>query len=153
MITIRREQPDDAHFIEALDRRLAEVIEAPAHDAEAVSAFQRDFTASRHDASLGEQATFVALGESGERLGYVNVRSGRDEISGDDCGYIALLAVAPEAEGKGVARRLTEGAEDWSREQGHQRLALDVFASNRRALAFYEKQDFAPETLRMIKRL
>lgn len=143
----------DREFIERLNSRLTEVIEAPAHGREEVELFQSRFTATSWDSDTGHQETFVAIDECGERAGYVNVREGIDEIAGEQCGYIALLAVEPKAEGQGVAQFLVNKAEQWAKQMGYGRLALDVFASNGRGLRFYEKAGFQHETIRVIKQL
>jgi len=49
--------------------------------------------------------------------------------------HVAVLVVAGEAEGHGVARLLLEAAETWAREQGLAMLTLNVFAGNTRARA------------------
>ncbi|OHD09166.1 MAG: hypothetical protein A3E77_15625 [Sphingopyxis sp. RIFCSPHIGHO2_12_FULL_65_19] len=95
----------------------------------------------------------MAIEETGKRIGYVNVREGSDDVLGEACGYIALLAVEREHEGKGVAQSLVKQAERWAKEMGFSRLALDVFASNEHALKFYERAGFQPETVRVIKKL
>jgi ribosomal protein S18 acetylase RimI-like enzyme len=143
----------DREFIESLNLRLSEVIQAPAHSQREVELFQSRFTATAWDSDIADQATFVAIDERGSRTGYVNVREGTDEIAGDKCGYIALLAVEPEAEGRGVAQSLVSKAEQWAKQMGYARLALDVFASNGRGLRFYEKAGFQHETIRVIKPL
>ncbi|MEH6756459.1 MAG: GNAT family N-acetyltransferase [Parasphingorhabdus sp.] len=152
--SIRAEENDaDRGFIEGLNPRLTEVIEAPAHSKREVELFQDGFTATAWNSDIGENATFIAIQECGERIGYVNVREGMDEIAGKKCGYIALLAVKPEAEGQGVARSLVNEAEQWAKKMGYARLALDVFASNDRGLRFYEKAGFRHETVRVIKQI
>jgi ribosomal protein S18 acetylase RimI-like enzyme len=152
--SIRTEETEgDREFIEGLNARLTEVIEAPAHSKSDVAMFQTNFTTTSWDSDIGENATFIAVKECGERIGYVNVREGMDEIAGEKCGYIALLAVIPEAEGLGVARSLVNEAEQWAKQLGYSRLALDVFASNDRGLRFYEKAGFQRETIRVIKQI
>ena len=152
--SIRAEETEaDREFIEGLNPRLTEFIEAPAHSKRDVEQFQDGFTATSWDSDIGENATFIATKECGERIGYVNVREGMDEIAGKKCGYIALLAVKPEAEGQGVARSLVNEAEKWAKQMGYARLALDVFASNDRGLRFYEKAGFRHETIRVIKQI
>ena len=143
----------DRIFVRGLNGRLSGVIDAPTHLPEQVEAFQDRFTASAWAADAGKNATFVAVGSDGERLGYVNVREGADDIANEKCGYVALLAVVAEAEGLGVGQALIAEAGKWTREMGFARLALDVFASNDRAQIFYERAGFRPETVRMIKRL
>jgi GNAT superfamily N-acetyltransferase len=145
------ENEDDRAFIRGLNARLTQPIEAPAHSREEVVAFQDRFTASAWTTNDG--ATFIAVRGDGRRLGYVNVRGGADEIANERCGYVALLAVVAEAEGEGVGQALLREAEAWCQQMGYARLALDVFASNDRALQFYERAGFRPETIRVIKRL
>lgn len=95
----------------------------------------------------------MAIDKTGLRMGYINVREGSDDVLGEPCGYIALLAIKEEYEGRGVAKLLMKRAERWAKEMGFGRLALDVFASNNRALEFYKRAGFQPETVRVIKRL
>jgi GNAT superfamily N-acetyltransferase len=63
-------------------------------------------------------------------------------------GHVSVLAVAAEAEGKGVGRLLLEAAERWARDQGLSMLTLNVFAGNYRARGVYERLGYAPETIR-----
>jgi GNAT superfamily N-acetyltransferase len=152
--TIRFEEGEaDRAFIRSLNRRLSDVIEAPTHSRDEVVAFQDRFTASAWGADAGHAATLVAASDDGRRLGYVHVREGTDDIANEKCGYIALLAVAAEAEGEGVGLALLHAAEKWAKDMGYRRLSLDVFASNHRARHFYEKAGFRPETIRLIKPL
>jgi ribosomal protein S18 acetylase RimI-like enzyme len=66
---------------------------------------------------------------------------------------VEILALAPEAEGRGIARVLMQAAEDWSREQGYSRVTLNVFATNQRALGLYEHLGYRPETVHYLKDL
>jgi ribosomal protein S18 acetylase RimI-like enzyme len=143
----------DRPFIEQMNARLVEVIKAPTHTESEVKSFQQGFTASSWNADIVNNATFVAINGQGAPIGYVNVREGNDEIAEGKCGYIALLAVVPEAEGQGVAQSLVNEAEKWARQMGYTRVALDVFASNERGLRFYDKMGFDHETIRVIKKI
>ncbi|WP_165357439.1 GNAT family N-acetyltransferase [Sphingosinicella sp. CPCC 101087] len=151
---IRPEQGDaDRSFIREMNARLSAVIDAPTHSKEEVVAFQDRFTASSCNDGAGDSATFLAVLDDGQRLGYVNVRESADEIANERCGYIALLAVVADAESGGVGQSLLEAAERWAAEMGFSRIALDVFSSNARGRRFYEAAGFRPETIRLIKRL
>jgi len=152
--SIRSECGDeDRSFIEGLNPRLTEVITAPTHSSGDVRSFQEAFTATAWDTNAVRHATFLAIEQTGNRIGYINVREGSDDVIGEACGYIALLAVAREHEGRGVAQALVKEAERWARDMGFSRIALDVFASNAHALRFYERAGFQPETVRVIKKL
>ena len=143
----------DHEFMRSLNERLVEVSQAPTHTAADVAIFQDQFTASAWANDVKTNATFVAVSESGRRLGYVNVRGSPDEIGQEEGGYIALLAVIAEAEGHGIAQALVNAAENWAKQQGFQRLSLDVFASNQRAQQFYRKAGYEPEMIRVIKHI
>lgn len=152
--TVRAEEGEaDRVFMLSLNERLVSVSRAPTHSEAEVAVFQEQFTASAWSNDIETNATFVAVGEDGRRLGYVNVREAPDEIGQEKCGYIALLAVVVEAEGKGVAQALVSKAEHWSKQQGFHRLSLDVFASNQRAQQFYKKAGYQSEMIRVIKQL
>ena len=143
----------DGDFVQGLNARLVDVIHAPTHGSDEVADFQDRFTSSAWNKEPGNSVTFVAIAESGDKLGYVNVRETDDEIANEKCGYIALLAIVQEAESKGVAQSLMSAAANWAKEMGYSRLALDVFASNQRGRRFYEKEGFQTETMRIVKRL
>ncbi len=66
-------------------------------------------------------------------------------------GDIANLAVAKEAEGKGVGKALMGSAEAWSKERGYRYLSLYVFGTNRHARAFYEKLGYGEDRLELTK--
>jgi len=74
-------------------------------------------------------------------------------VTDEPCGHVAIIAVEADAEGQGVAGRLMAGAEAWARPQGWRLLSIDVFAVNRRALDFYIRSGFYPETVRLVKPL
>lgn len=109
--SIRPECDDeDRRFIEGLNVRLTDVIEAPTHSSGEIASFQEAFTATAWELDGGKGATFLAVEETGSRIGYVNVREGLDDVLGETCGYIALLAVGQAHEGRGVAKALVERA-------------------------------------------
>jgi GNAT superfamily N-acetyltransferase len=68
-------------------------------------------------------------------------------------GHISVIAVTPEAEGRGVGRALMEHAEAWTKRRGHSLLTLNVFAANERARRFYERAGYAPEVVKYSKPL
>jgi GNAT superfamily N-acetyltransferase len=97
--------------------------------------------------------TLIAVSQDAVRLGYIHMQPGKDAITEEACGYVAILALTQEAEGQGIARLLMRFAEDWAREMGYRLLSLDVFADNGRAVDFYERGGFRPESIRMVKPL
>jgi ribosomal protein S18 acetylase RimI-like enzyme len=61
------------------------------------------------------------------------------------------LAIATEAEGKGVGKALMNAAEAWSKECGYRYLSLYVFGTNNHARKFYEKLGYDEDSLKLTK--
>ncbi|QEN86811.1 GNAT family N-acetyltransferase [Labrys sp. KNU-23] len=153
-IRIRKAEGErDLGFMLGLGHRLAAVIETELHEQAEIRSFQDAFSAANlRDPAMGS-LSLIAENVVGVGLGFLHALPGADGITGQKIGYVALLAVTDAAEGTGVARQLLAAAEDWAREQGYAALSLDVFASNHRGRNFYEKNGFAAETLRLVKKL
>lgn len=153
-IVIRPAGPADMDYLASLSCRLSGVPGPAWHDLAAMEAFQESYMAATFAAEALEGATtLIAQSGGGKRLGYIHMRPGKDGVTDEPCGYVSLLALEKEAEGSGVAHRLMEEAEAWSRAHGYCLLSLDVFADNRHAVEFYERGGFRTETLRMVKPL
>lgn len=58
------------------------------------------------------------------------------------------IGMLPEARGRGLGRRLMAAVIDAARGKGMERIELEVFASNERAIALYERSGFAREGLK-----
>jgi len=56
--------------------------------------------------------------------------------------YVHRLAIHPEFQGRGFARRLMDFAEDISRSQGVDSIRLDTFSQNLRNQRFYERRGY-----------
>lgn len=52
---------------------------------------------------------------------------------------LGLLAVLPQAQGKGIGRQLLQAAADWARMQGARQLSINTQLSNLAAFRFYSK--------------
>jgi ribosomal protein S18 acetylase RimI-like enzyme len=69
-------------------------------------------------------------------------------------GWINYLAVAPGLQGKGYGRQIMERAEQLLRERGCPKINLQIRATNRRVIEFYERLGFAvDDVVSMGKRL
>jgi ribosomal protein S18 acetylase RimI-like enzyme len=97
----------------------------------------------------GAQA-FVATID-GQPCGLISFYPDRDYFTDHPRAYVDNLAVTRESEGKGVARALLDHVERWARDNGFREVVLDVFAGNQRAIAFYERQGYRPDHIRMAK--
>jgi ribosomal protein S18 acetylase RimI-like enzyme len=99
----------------------------------------------------GAQA-FVATID-GQSCGVISFYPDRDYFTDHLRAYVDNLAVTQESEGKGVGRTLLDYVERWTRDHGYREVVLDVFAGNERAIAFYERQGYRPDHIRMVKPL
>lgn len=88
-----------------------------------------------------------------ERLGFAHVCRHKDEVSGEICALLTLLAVSSTAQGKGVGQLLMQAAETWAKQQGYRLLHLEVFANNKHAQNFYQNLGFQAEMMTMVKPL
>ncbi|WP_315838376.1 GNAT family N-acetyltransferase [Bradyrhizobium prioriisuperbiae] len=152
-ITIRDADPSDTAFMHSLSPRLSGVPGPVWHTRAAMDGFQDRHMAATVDAGLAGARTLMALSEGGQRLGYIHLQPGKDGVTDEPCGYVAVLALVEEAEGQGVAAQLMAQAEAWARAQGYRFLSLDVFADNVRAIDVYTRGGFGAETIRMVKPL
>jgi ribosomal protein S18 acetylase RimI-like enzyme len=148
-LTIRQATKEDLEFLQSLVPRLSEFGLPPSRDAKALGKVTRDYLQQLFDGSL---APFIFIAEQeGKRLGFIQLGEDKEFFSGEPHAYIANLAIAQEAEGKGVGKFLMQAAEKWAKEKGYRFISLYVFGTNRHARAFYEKLGYDEDSLKLTK--
>ena len=152
-ITIRPGTPDDAAWLLPLSARL--------HDfgppswrprAEMDRAVAESIGAALLRPEEG-QTVFVAEDEHGAPAGFVHLHPATDFFTHEVHTHVSDLVVAPDAEGRGVARALMDAADGWARSLGHRVMTLNVFGGNERARGLYERLGYQTDTIRMLKLL
>ena len=94
----------------------------------------------------GNGAHFVAIDADGEVVGWCDIS--RAPIEGfRHCGRLGM-GLLPHVQGRGLGRRLAEVTVDAARARGVERIELEVFASNTRAIRLYERLGFVHEGVR-----
>lgn len=152
LIVIRKAREQDRSFIFELSPNLAEVAKLEWHTDDVIYKMQDDYIAEMLAKTSQPNVTFIAESNN-VQMGFIHVRMRKDDISGEDCGTIPLLAVSPESQGLGVGKVLIGHAENWVKNLGCRLLHLEVFANNKNAKGFYQNLGFQPETIHMIKPL
>lgn len=95
----------------------------------------------------------LAVDASDRVLGVLFLETRCDYFTGRRHGHVGVLAVAAEAEGRGVGRVLLAAADAWGRAEGFDRLTLSVFEGNARARRVYEQAGYRADLVRYRKDL
>lgn len=128
MITIRKMVETDREFILRLSSRFNEFQQMGWRDKEGMEKAQVRIAEEALSTTDQDSDIFIAENADGEALGHLHMKKTVDYFTGEEQGYISSIAVSKEGEGKGIAKRLMQLAEDWSREKGYQQVVLNVFA-------------------------
>lgn len=125
---------------------------APWRDPKAFLAAARGWIEGSIDGIGPDRAVLVPGDDHDRVLGFVSV-AGATHFTGEREAYVGELAVAEDAEGRGVRRMLMEAAENWAHEQGYRVVVLETGAANDRARGFYARLGYAEEEVRLTKML
>ena len=98
------------------------------------------FDEQRWRERLDSGATFIVVQEERD----VGVVTGAEYEGRDGCAGLFGMWVAPEARGTGASIRLIGEVVIWAREEGYERLLLDVADENHAAIKLYERVGFLP---------
>lgn len=151
-IAIRRGDHRDRDFVLDLGRRVAATsISAvrPAALAQVQTAYERlvSYVETR------EHELLVAL-ENDERCGFlIFVRDLPDEVTNTEQGFVAYMAVEPDAQRRGAGAALIAAAEEIARAEGLPFLSLMVTEDNAAARELYLRSGFVTERRMMTKAL
>lgn len=151
-VTIREAGENDRTFIFELSPRLAEVAKLDWHTDDAIQKMQDNYISEMLAETSTPNTTLIAE-VNNVPLGFIHVRTRNDDISGEVCGTIPLLAVSPKSQGLGIGKLLMASAEEWAKGLGCRLIHLEVFANNSKANNFYHNLGFKPEMIHMIKTL
>jgi GNAT superfamily N-acetyltransferase len=148
--SIRRASIRDEPDLLALADRLPDFGPTTRSAAE-ISVRERRALTEALSAPASGQDILVAEVTGGRIVGVLLLEQRLDYFTGVPHGHVAILAVAREAEGRGVGGALLQRAETWASERGYRRLTLNVFAENERAQRVYSRNGWNPEFLTYFK--
>lgn len=144
---------NDKDFILSLIPRLTEFGPPTWRNMESMIEVDKAVINEKLSAPSSETAIFIAEDEQKKPLGFIHVHSGEDYYNKEPHGHIGDIIIAPEGEGRGIARILFEKAEKWSRLQGFRWLTLSVFAQNEKAREVYKHLGFGEDVMKYVKPL
>jgi len=145
-VTIRTATPADHDAVIALTARLADFPRPAWRTAHEIAV--ADHAVLRAAVAAPGADTVVLVAGAPEPVdGVVFVSTKTDYFTGERHAHVEVLAVAPEAQGRGVARALMAAAESWARARGDAFITLNVFDANRRARGIYARLGYLPETV------
>jgi ribosomal protein S18 acetylase RimI-like enzyme len=105
------------------------------------------------DGERDDCAAMVAVDGDGSVLGVALIRMRPEPMSGAPSAHLEAIAVARDAEGRGIGAKLMAEAESEARRRGATCLTLHVFEANTRALQLYSRLGYTPEYKKCIKYL
>lgn len=96
----------------------------------------------------------VQVAELDGRIAGFTISTLRPEpLSHEPSAHLEAIAVAADAEGRGIGKSLLQSAEVNALKHGAQTMTLHVIATNSRARSLYESNGYSGELLRYIKPL
>ena len=150
-VAVRPFRPEDRPFLARIASRMHPGQTASPRDPEALDQFFSHLGDREFLTKPGAQALVATIGD--QPCGLISFYPDKDYFTDHPRAYVDNLVVAEESERKGVGRALLDFVECWAREHGFREVVLDVFAGNHGAIAFYERQGYRPDHIRMAKPL
>jgi ribosomal protein S18 acetylase RimI-like enzyme len=151
-VRIRQSNEGDADFVAGLVRALLE-FGSPMWepDDSRVSGF-RDVLTHAVQHQDARSTVLIAEADAETRLGFISLRVREDPASGERA-HVADVAVRDDARRRGVGAALMGAGEKWARDRGLSVVSLDVWSTNERALRFYRRMGYQPESIHLSKAL
>ena len=151
--TVRASTSADRPHVLALVPRLRAFGPPPLRSPEALDAGELRTLNRFFDEHPDGTALWVAEDARGTIVGAAYAERAIDYFTQEPHAHLGILAVAAEAEGRGVGRALMETMEQSAADQGYRFVTLNVFAGNDRAAAIYARAGYRPDATKLVKEL
>jgi RimJ/RimL family protein N-acetyltransferase len=150
---IRAAVADDRERVLALAERLAAFGPPPWRPPDDITEGERRTLRRFFDGGGPATSTLLVAEQDGSVAGFAYLEQLQDYFTLEHHGHVGILAVAQEAEGRGVGAALLRAAESWGLSRRYRMLTLSVFEENARARRIYERFGFQTDTIRYLKPL
>ena len=97
-----------------------------------------------------EDETLIVAELDGRAAGYAYLVTLVDYFTERPHAHLSVLAVAADAEGRGVGSALLDQSIAWAKARQSDRLTLSALVTNARARSLYERKGFAGEYVRYV---
>ena len=150
-ISIRPATAADRQFVLDLADRLVDGFDPPSHRTkpELIEGDRRALEAWFNATPKPEEAMLIAELD-GHPAGVAFLVTLIDYFHLRPHAHLSVLAVAKDAEGKGVGSALLDTSVAWAKERNSDRLTLSALVTNARARALYERRGFGGEYIRYV---
>ena len=139
---------DHAFILELVDRLVSFDVPAWRPKAELIEGDRRPL---RHWFDTPKEDEAIVIAElDGVPAGYAYLVTLVDFFTERPHAHLSVLAVAAQAESKGVGSALLDQSVAWAKQRGSDRLTLSALVTNARARALYERKGFAGEYVRYV---
>lgn len=149
-VTTRPATREDKDFVLETSRRLAAFPPPVGRTRQELVAGEVRTLEAFFDGLAPGSALLVAVGSTGERLGFAYLETLQDYFTREQHGHLGMIAVTEPAEGRGIGRALLDATEAWARSRGFRKLTLTAFEGNRHAREVFERRHYHVETLRYV---
>lgn len=149
---VRDARPEDKEAIRSLMPRLADFEVPESRNPDHLWRGDEKLLLRWFDGDAPQSFAQVAE-DAGKVVGMTLVSLRPELLSGEPSAHLEAIAVAPDAEGRGIAHALLESCEAEAKKRGAQSITLHVFGANLRARAFYQRNGYDEELIRCSKRL
>lgn len=151
-LTLRKMVNEDKIHILHMSERFNEFSHMPWRDRGKMDEKQKELALEAVHSTHSNDDIFV-IEDRVQVLGFLHMTESTDFFTGEKQAYVSSIAVAKEGEGRGIAKRLMQKAEEWANEKGYKQLTLNVFANNKRAVDFYHHLNYENDVIKMVKEL
>jgi GNAT superfamily N-acetyltransferase len=101
------------------------------------------------DVVNNKQGVCFTVEEDNIVIGYLMAGTKPNNISPIKYAELHDMRVRKEYQRKGIGSLLVEQFIQWAKDEGYERLSVDVYALSEKNVGFYQKFGFAPKTLTM----